>query len=213
MPIADVYMLQMFQTNGAGGEMLLNNFFYERQTAGGSAADLIVAFQNAGLLWDEWKTAQLSQIKHTRRTAICLGSLTDFADSIEADAGVGATGEMLPIHDAVNFTLRLDTRAVRPGSKRLSGLSEAHQSGGIVTDATYIGYLNDIVAGLSATLTGDDDSYKPVVVKRIYEAPDLTHPRARYRLPETTGELVLGHVTGALVNLRISHQTSRGNGR
>jgi hypothetical protein len=213
MALADIYMLSMFQRSTLTNEEILNNFFFKRATSAGSASDLIVAFENAGYMQDAWAACQDADIETTLKRAISLGSLTDFAESVTHYPGTWPHDSLLPLHDALNFTLRLDTRAVRPGSKRLCGLAENVVSNGVVTNTDYITSMNLLVTQLGTPQVGDDDTYAPVVVKRILRAPDETHTRARYTLPKTDGELVYGSVTGVLVNIQVSHQTSRGNGR
>lgn len=143
-----------------------------------------------------------------------LGDLSDFDEQTWGDTGLNVITP-LPLHSALNFTLKLDTRAVKPGSKRIACIPEAATAFNLVTDATYLGDVEDFRLFLKQTLQeSSSDAWRPVVVKRVKEAvPGTTPTRYTYRLPETDEELVFGHVREVLFNSRISHQVSRGNGR
>jgi len=213
MALVDIFMLTFFQVYLPTGESILNNFFFRRAAATGTAADLIDAVNNATDLIGKWQDCQTNNMKGVLLKAINLGLLTDFREEAYAFAGGAVYGGDMPIHDAINFTLRVDTRAVRPGSKRLAGLGEDAVVNGVVTDAGYIAALEALRLELETPQVGALDTYLPIVVKRVLRPPDVDHEHERYTLPETDGELVIGNVTSALVNLRVSHQTSRGNGR
>lgn len=116
---------------------------------------------------------------------------------------------MMPLHDAVNFTLRTNTRAVRPGKKRISGFVESKQSKGMIVDATFISALNTLRVQLATPSEGGSGAvYTPVIIKRVKETDEETG-EVTYRLPATEGELVYGVVQTALVNLQVTTQRSR----
>ena len=120
---------------------------------------------------------------------------------------------MLPLHDAITFALRRNTRVVRPGSKRYSGIPSTKTLAGTVNDATYITALNALRVALYTPLVDVDTvSYTPVIVKRIKET-DTETGKVTYRMPDDVSELEYGVIVGALVNLRVSNQVSRFNGR
>jgi hypothetical protein len=156
---------------------------------------------------------QHANIEHVLARAYSLGDLTDFAEVSQTGNTGNASGDMLPSFNAVNFTLRAASRAVRPGSKRIVGLAEGMVAGDFITNATTIGEMNAYRLALAATIESPNDNteYFPVIVKRVpYTTSKGTEA---YRWPTTDAELVAPAVTGALLNLRVSHQVSRGNSR
>lgn len=213
MALSDIYMIQDFQSFTDTGEQILNNYFYRRLGTGGSAADLLEGFAAGDHLLEVVAGMQVDNVVHVERRCLNLGNLTDFATDTVNVTGADTSGDMLPLHDAINFTLKVDTRAVRPGSHRISGIPEGASTNGLVVSSGYIDLINLVVSQMSAIIVSSDDSYTPIVVKRVRLEPDADHPRVRYRLPEDDGELVFGNVTAAAVNLLVSHQVSRGNGR
>jgi hypothetical protein len=127
--------------------------------------------------------------------------------------GGGITGEMLPVFNAVNFTIKPASRAVRPGSKRIAGVPETVQLDGTITDSSYITALNGLRVAMGNEISTDDvNFYRLVTIKRVaYDVPDSDPVRVAYRFPETDGELVFAPVRNILLNTKVSHQVSRGN--
>lgn len=209
MPINEVW-----QINHEGtlmGERVMNVYHYRLESGTGSALDLSQAFtdeiQPLLLPWTAnnmvWDTIRV----------INLGDLTDFAIGTVSAAGASVSN-MLPAECAVNLTLRLDTRAVRPGSKRYSAIPVDATTDGLVSDASTITDINALAVALASPIAYDTEPqavYHPIVVKRV--AYVNSNGNDSYRLPATTLELVFGNVTGVLVNLDISHQDTRDNGR
>lgn len=213
MALADIYQLTLTQRYGTVGEELNMVFFYNKNGSGETAADLAEAFKQSGGVLDAINLIQSSAVNNVRTRTINLGDLGDFDES--AATGVGGQGpDCLPEHSAFGMTLKLDTRAIHPGSKRIPGVSESVQTQGLITDATEITNLNVLAALLAADIEGADTAiYRPIVVKRVPRHDDGPPVRDWYSLPETDGEVVTGHVVFVLVNLKVSHQVSRGNGR
>lgn len=213
MALADVWMLTLHQHWGADGEVMMNNFFYTSADTGANAEGLYDAFISATYLLEKINGVQAQHVKNGLIRVINLGSFTDFFENEPTGEGTFGAGEVLPMHDAVNFTLRLSTRAIRPGSKRFSGLNESIQANGLIDNAPAIVALGELEFALAQNLDDGLHTYLPIVVKRIGLPTPGTPPYTSYRLPITDGELVFGNVVAALVNLHISHQVSRGNGR
>lgn len=213
MSLADIYQLTLTQSLGTGGERVQMGFYFAKGLGATDAAQLNTDFLADGAYLAHIHAVQSDFIKDVEIRTINLGDLADF--DVRPLTGAGADGsDMLPPHNAVNFSLKLDTRAVRPGARRLVGLTEADQTQGRITLAAAITALNVIGNDWATALPfGGASSYIPVVVKRIKVVTTDDPPRTFYRLPTTDGELVAAHVTAVLVNLKISHQVSRGNGR
>jgi len=213
MAVGDVYIATLTQKNGQTGERANNMFAYLALDEGCTAVKLAGEFESGTNLVDKINDLQTGICQNVGVRVINLFDLTDFTD--EPVSGTGANGgDGLPMHSALNFTLKVGTRAVRPGSKRVSFIPESAQVHGLVNDGDYIGLIDILRAQLAATITDTDaDEYQPIVVKRILRPADATHDAPYYTLPYTLAELVYGAVTAAVVNLRVSHQVSRGNGR
>ena len=205
--ILDLYQLVLTQT--ISGEVTQNTFHYVAGEGDASAAKLAEAFiatvlpKINAIQGSTWVVNTLVRVIH-------LFDLSDFYES--ALTGTGDTeqgGGNLPTHDAVNYTLRVNTRAIRPGKKRFGGLPMAGQQNGVFTGANYVGRLNTLRVQLGTNLTGSDTIvYQPVVVKRIREV-DAGTGAVTYRLPANAGEAVTGAVTTVLLNMNVSHQDTR----
>lgn len=205
MALVDIFQLTDFQRLPSG-EVIQNVYFYRRVGATGSAQDLVGAF--IADLRPEILAVQSQDLVHYLTRAISLGSFADFYEISEAGV-VGTQGSGIRNEwDAYAFTLRPETRDVRPGSKRIGGVNEAdgNYTNGVVTNAAMLIALQALRTALGTALSGVDDDYVPVVVKRV---PD----GGGYRLPETNAELVVVDVSNVLFNTKISHQVSRGNAR
>lgn len=210
--IADIYQVVDNQ-RFPGGELVQNVYFYSAEDSDGSAEDLSLAFNNdmlTGLIRD----LQSNQFSHTVIGAQSLGNPADFYNRVLTGA-VGVWGtDCLPAFNALNFTLRTASRAVRPGSKRIGGLPDntGVYTNGQVIDVSELATMEDVRIAMSAIITAAGAEYTPVIVKRIFVPATVDH-KAYYRLPETDGELEYFPVSVALVNPVVTHQTSRGNGR
>lgn len=200
-----MYVVKLFQRYLE--KEMSNIFFYRASTGTGTATDLMEVFRDDVLpLINQIQvlptvTNRLLQVQH-------LFDLEDFVDdSLTGGGGFGGVNAM-PSFVALNYTLRLDTRAVRPGKKRFSGLPEEVISLGVIGDAGMLTKVNALRAQLGAVLVGVGASYTPCVVKRVLveggEGEEDT-----YRLPVTIGELVYGNVTTVLVNTTVTTQNSR----
>jgi hypothetical protein len=210
MALADTYMLRDVQK--FENEELMNVYFYQDVSLASSASELVTLFTD--LMLPDIRNIQTSQVEHVLIDAVNLGDNSNFHESKISVLGE-ITNSPLPAHDAVNFSLRINSRALRPGSKRFCGIAEEFTTGNFITNSGYIAVLETLRAQLHATLiSGSTEVFVPVVVKRVkYLPPGASAPNYAYRLPETDAEFVTGDIVEVLVNLRVSHQVSRNNGR
>jgi hypothetical protein len=150
-------------------------------------------------------------IENVSINTINLGNLGDNAFDTLTTAGTIAGTEMLPLHDAVNFTLKPANRAVRPGSKRFAGIPEGAVLRGDINDATYLASLELLRIGLGENISDDDTVFfQPVVIKRVKYVPDPERPdHFAYRFPEIGETPVSSTIAGVLLNTHVSHQVSR----
>lgn len=206
MALDGLYVVDLKQAFGT--QDIHNIFTYQRDDAG-FALDLNEAFVDTVV-------PAINQIQHTNIVNVGLritnlGNLGDNWEVALTGGGVLSGGEMLPLHDAVNYTLKTTNRAVRPGSKRFAGIGELYQNAGTITDATYIGFLNALKPILSQVIEGGGgDTFTPVVVKRVkYEVPDSDPVRFAYRFPEIGETPVQSTIAAVLLNTHVSTQVSR----
>lgn len=208
--ISDVYQLThtMLWNNA---EPMVNVYFYQRNTGLGTAQQLANAWSEDVL--PAIRAWQSQIVWHDRCEVINLGDLTDFGGTNYTNTrGLNTSADPLPAFNAVQYTLRAGSRAVRPGSKRYPGITEGDVTAGVITSSGVITQLNALGAALIANIqAGTGETFAPVIVKRVKYAPEPG--KVAYRLPETTGELVAPGITGYSLNFNISHQVSRGNAR
>lgn len=210
MALSDCYMLRDVQT--FNGEKVLNVYFYQ---------DLLLA-ATAETLVDAWvagvqpKVLDIQDVivRHILVDAVNLADPANFFEFAQ-DVGGEYDGDALPPHCAVSYGLRLNSRALRPGSKRYTGIPEAVQVNGTITNSTYITQMEALrVQQSDILLSGVLSTFQPIVVKRVPYTPEGSpEGHIAYRLPEDDGEFVFGNVIEALTTTHVSHQVSRGNGR
>lgn len=208
MPIADIYVLDHVQS--FLNEPLHNIYTFEKLGIT-DAQDLINAFQ-ADIL-PKILSMQVDDVVTKAIKAYSLGDLGDLSEETFNSPGGYDLDEMLPIFNAVNFTLKPAGRAVRPGSKRISGIPESVQVNGTITNATYIGYIEALRSAYGNEVSVDDTNFwKLVIVKRVlYVVPGSSPERTAYRFPETDAELVYSALRNVTTTTKVSHQVSRGN--
>lgn len=215
MAIGDLYELTHVQELVGSGERIMSKWHYAAVDILSTATSLYQAWTAPDGMLEAINALQCPPLLNRIVRVVNLFSLTDFYEDAPGGGGIFGSGNMLPIHSAYAFSLKLDTRGVRPGSKRISGGSEAMQDAGVWTDATTIGELNALATKMTLDVIDDNLShYDPVVIKRILDPnPTPLGSSPVYRMPVDQEEADYGHVVAALLNIRVSHQVSRGNGR
>jgi len=208
MPLNTVYQVRMRQRWGSSsGKEMESVFFFDHTAGSGLADDLATAFGTA--IGDNVNQLQTGIMKNYSIDVINLGDLGDFASLPWVGEGL-ISGDTLPPTVAVSYTLKVNTRAVRKGSKRFSGIPEAVVTQGVISDATYQGYIETLRIALMQEIVTGGDTWLPVVVKRIKEPVVGTVPlQYTYRLPTTGDTLTLGEVVVALTGDVAKHQVSR----
>jgi len=208
MALIDLFVLDLTQT--FLNEPIHNIFTYERQEEDGAPINLINAFIED--VMPALNILQSNKILNRSLKAYSLGSL-DLIDERVVAAGGAISGDMLPVFNAINYTLKPTSRAVRPGSKRFAGVPEAVQVDGTITDAAYITAMEGLRVAIDASISDEVGGFwAPVVVKRVKYVPDPERPdHFAYRFPEIGETPVYAALRAVLLNTKISHQTSRGN--
>lgn len=206
MALSDIYQLTLKQT--LFGRIIQNVFFYQRTAPEGTAAVLVdswIEFILPNIL-----DVQSASVQNVSVSAINLGDLGDFVDVPNDEVGNYGEVDTLPAFNAVGFSLRLDTRAVRPGSKRFAGVPEEASLNGVLVLPGYLAVVESLRQTLLEPAGVVGDTYIPIVVKRIKEEVVGTVPtKYNYRLPTTGDPLVVGTVVNVLTNRNVTSQTSR----
>ncbi len=184
-----------------------NVFFFEHTAGSGNAFDLATSFTTVYV--PAINALQGNQLQNVSLDVANMGDPADFATPVIT--GNGAFNEdCLPPYAAVGYTLKVNTRAVRKGSKRFSGVPESVQDDGKISSSTYRTAQEALRVILQQELVSSDDTWLPVILKRVKTAVSGTTPvQYTYRLPATDSELVVGEVVVALTSDTLSHQVSR----
>lgn len=191
-----------------GGQEIQNVFFYNHIAGDGLATDLALAFEEDVL--DYMRGLQVHALEIYGITAYNLGDLGDFVTLPLADTGNYGDVDYLPSYVAVGYTYKLNTRAVKSGSKRIAGVPEEVTAGNNITDADYITGMEALRTHLLANVVSGADTWQPVVVKRVKTAIAGTTPtQYRYSLPVPPAEATIGNVVAVLTSTTLTSQVSR----
>jgi hypothetical protein len=206
VPLNTIYLLRDVAT--MDGQNIENVYFFERVLGDGPATSLALDFVG------EWLPSilalQSNAMVHLGISVLNLGDLGDFANLPLVTNGTYGTDDPLPSFNAVGYTFKLNTRAVRPGGKRIAGIPEVVTTKNEITDAEYITRIEALRLKFSADLEGADDTWRPVVIKRTKQAIAGTVPtQYRYGLPTSADPLVVGNVAAVLSSTKITSQVSR----
>lgn len=198
MAADEVFQVKLHQTWGAAGKPLLNVFYYRQLDGSLGAAELLN-------LCDFYLTPKLAQvqnpiIKYTTWEVFNLDDLGDYAiDTVNTPAGTAGVSQALPSFVCYSFRFARTTRAVRNGQKRIAGVGEEYQSGGVVNDNGMLTALGELAAIMNTTLVdaGNGSHWSP----RIFRHAGLNskgQPVARADFP-----------VGSVQYVRISTQNTR----
>jgi hypothetical protein len=210
MALADIYVLDHVQRYLA--EPIHNLYTFER-LGDGTAVELINAFQ-ADLL-PGIQILQCEQIVTVALKAYSLGDLGDLSEETINTPGGQDGEEMLPVFNAVNFTLKPASRAVRPGSKRIAGIPESVQADGTINSSPYVTAMESLRIAYGNEISVDETNFwRMVIVKRVKYNPDPEKlDEFAYRYPTAEDPLVFAPLRNVVYTNKVSHQVSRGNSR
>jgi hypothetical protein len=208
MPNGDLY--EVVDKQAFLGQTCLNVYFFLMTAAplgNDHAADVVDGFV-ANLL-PVVAAVQSPEVTHTSVRARNLFLDSDAHESLISVAGEGTSGDTLGTFEAFPFKLVGDNAAVRPGSKRVTGVAEFVTTDGVVTNSTTLTELVAIAAIYAAGIHFgllDAGTLVPVIVKRILDG-------GTYRLPANDSEAVISNVVDALSSALVTSQVSRKVGR
>jgi len=206
MALSDIYQLVQKQTYGT--KNIENVWFYQKEAPESTAQDLSDAFQ------EDLLPVMLAMQGFVMRTVELyitnLGNLADFWTEALDEQGTFGDVDCLPAINAINYTMKPATRAVREGSKRICGIPEAVTDFDTVTNATYLTKMEALRIAIDTPLNTGGEIFTPCIVKRIKEEVTGTVPlQYTYRLPTVGDTLTVTNFAAVLVNKNITSQVSR----
>lgn len=186
------------------GQACANVYFYQIQSDVDTPAAQEVLDAWVGQVLPVIRAAQHVEAVHELVEVTNLFDDSDAANEAMSLAGtLFTTGEPAPNFNAFGIKLIGDNAAVRPGSKRLLGVSEAGTSSGTVTSGAQADALDDVCDILVDTLVhGIIPTFVPVIVKRLLVG-------GGYALPDALVDAVLSNIIDAVFNVNVTSQTSR----
>src|SRR6185436_9174776 len=118
MALNTVYQLRARQRLNTAGKFQECVFYYDHTAGDGVSSDLATSWGTA--IGTAMNDIQDNIMKNYSIDIINLGNPADFASV--PWLGTGAIdGQVLPPFNAINYTMKVNTRAVKKGSKRISG--------------------------------------------------------------------------------------------
>ena len=197
-------LYELTDTSVYMGQICKNVYFFQSSPTLGSgfdASDLVDAFLSD--LLPTILFPQPNDLIHTNVTARSLFDESNRDDRAVSEPGERSAAEALPVYEAFGLRLTQDNGAIKNGGKRYAGVQEGDQNDGVITNATTLGWLDDLADALAQVLTvGISNIFFPVVVGRILDGDD-------YRLPADLGESVVGNIIDAVLNILLTSQVSR----
>lgn len=211
MAIGDLFQLTLNQHLTGTTIPHVTNWTFAAVDVLGNAQGLFEGFTKEGGMLELINAVQSVSIINDSIRVINLFSLTDFYEADVEGTGSNAGSDILPMNCAIGFSLKLDTRGVRPGRKSISGIPEGAAVSGLITASDYIEDINALRAAMSEDVVEPLGAvFDPVVVKRIkYTVGTGDDAHDAYRLPANAGEANYGHINSALVSLRTRSMSNR----
>lgn len=191
-------IVQIVDEQELSGERILNIFYYIVSvfTAGVTLLELLLEFKDIVLV--PMRAIQHVDLEHISLHANNLSNGLDEDDLVLGLNGVDSAGEALNTFTAAAFTLIVDSKLTRNGSKRIGGISEGRVTGNVYTGGAGLDEdLSDAmseVLQVTGTPSGELDAYPIVVGRDIF------------------GGLVLANwnsIVASSVKTNITSQTSR----
>lgn len=144
MAIPDGHILEIAVSGMAGPSTIMNVMHYHVDSGHPTATgeDVADAWWQAVKGW--WRGVANTNFSTVFRDVLCKditdlgGAYGTYGVPLAEQGGTrtpGASGENLPYFTAIGVRLNVPSRATRPGQKRLVGINEADQSGGLLTPA------------------------------------------------------------------------------
>lgn len=196
MATGDLY--QLIDVQSQSGQQVLNVYYY-KQVSEGTATNQVLALASAfeSTLMGPIRDVQSIVVIHDHYQIINTDNTAEFGNvSTGEDGNIG--GDVLPPFVAYSFRWNRVDRAVRNGQKRIAGVPENFQNGGVATAAAEI--LLDVLATLMGNNITDPTTeaiFRPQIVHRSVPGVPIYTP----------------YNVGSVEYTRISSQNTRKFGR
>jgi len=147
------------------GQDVLNVYYYKQVLgSGGTAADLKAAYQ--GYMYPVLQAVQSVGLAHVAIAVRNLDDPTDFVIELVFPQVLGTvTGDSMPPFVAWAFRMNRTQLNVRNGWKRIGGVPEAGQNGGIPI-AGYTPLLDDVAVTMGANLVSAGVTFEPRIMRK-----------------------------------------------
>lgn len=164
MSIGDMYKVVVSGTYL--GEEFSNRYYYQQINGAGGAPALCQGIIDQ--LLPALSLCQSDQMSYLSVEASNFNDLADFIVTPVVPNVVGTlTGSPMPSYVAWGFKLERDNRVMRPGSKRLVGVTEPSTDGNDPTP-TLLSILNGVAGAFIANVTwGVDNEWTPKLVREV----------------------------------------------
>lgn len=203
-------MFQITHNMAGFGIQISNAYHVERANSGENAQEINDAFSNSVL--PEIRLLQSDSLINVDQVCFNLGDPEDFHTADLGSAPGLRTVVNSPTFLAPAIRFPSLNRNVRAGQKRFAGTGEEDYVVGVL-QPTITGLLEDIADAMIANWLASADSHHVcnyVIIKRVCETEDPgTGKCLKYKLPDTTVDLVFYTPTAYTINPSISSQVSR----
>jgi hypothetical protein len=205
--VATSSLWQVIHNQDYKGQVVQNVYFYRRAVGAGVSFNLAADWVE--VILPLVNALQSSNVHNTNLLVQNMGDLSDFDEFTLTTSGL-LEAEAMPIFNAVSYTFKPNTRAVRHGGKRIAGIPEAEATEGVITNSGYLTAMQNLKAAYAANLVGAEDTWEPVLIKRIKTAISGTTPvKYRYTLPGVGDDATVAGILAVSVSNLVKHQTSR----
>jgi hypothetical protein len=186
------------------GQTMLNVYFYQDNVLGSTRDAEIMLNSFEGQLLPTVLAFQSPAVLHTTLECQNLFVPADREVRTISEPGLIGGGDDQPSFNALGVAMTQDNGAVKNGAKRVGGIADSAQANGVFSAGGYVTLFNAYCDELAEVLLdGIIPVFLPVIVKR------LLLPGGGYELPDTLAEAVIGVVTEAVFNPRVTSQVSR----
>lgn len=207
VPLNSVYQLRLF--GHIDSYAMENIFFYYHAAGDGAATELGLDFETTIL--SAITPLQVNDAVWDGIQVVNLGDLDDFQNIPLVTSGSYGAVPREPVFVAIGYSLLVNTRAVRRGSKRFAGIPSDVSNEEFITSAEYLADMEALRLLLLGNLGEGGDIYQPIVVKRTKTPITGTVPQQyRYNLPvPPASEATVGVVTAVTTSPELTSQVSR----
>lgn len=163
----EITALKLFGT--CQGEPTLNVFHYQIQGTGAPgvnfADSLITGF--ISVMGSSLQAALADNATFNRIEVICYAVPVIFGGQTIAWQGEEDSPEDddSPSYLALSFRSNWNGPGSRRGYKRFGGVPLGHVQGNVITDAVYLGLLDDLAADMASDVVNSGNTFKPFVVQ------------------------------------------------